>query len=60
MAEPTDTSYVGLKNGELGLHQAWYSLMSTVSTYGPKMVNRGAGHLDAVDTITHMKSNRLP
>ena len=57
---PGTTGPVGGTTAELGLHAAWYNLMSTISVYGPKLVNRGAGHLDAVDTITKMKSNRLP
>lgn len=58
--EDEDTSYVGLKGSELGLHQSWFNLMTRLGVYGPSMVAKAAGHLDAVDRITGIPTTRKP
>lgn len=44
----------------LTLHQSWMNLMIRVGVYGPKLVAYGSSHLDAVDNITKIRTNRLP
>lgn len=44
----------------LTLHQSWMNLMIRVGVYGPRLVAYGSGHLDAVDNITKIRTNRLP
>lgn len=60
MADGAPAGPVGPVSVEIDLHNAWYNLMTRIAVYGPRLVNKGSGHLDAVDTITKMKSNRLP
>ena len=50
----------GTVSVEIDLHQAWYNLMTRVGVYGPKLVGDGHAHLDAVQKITGIKTNRLP
>lgn len=57
---PAEDATTGPVSIQIDLHNAWYNLMTRIAVYGPKMVNRGSAHLDAVDQITRMKSNRLP
>lgn len=57
---PAQDATAGPVGQVLTLHQAWLNLMTRVGVYGPRLVALGSDHLDALDKITGIPTNRLP